>query len=204
MVISAALSEDDVAFWAATLRVLSPLTVEESAAARRFLRVVELVAGQAFLRVGERADRVAVVRRGIVRESFERASGEDRTRGFAVAGEFAGSLSDLLLGEPARTGVFAATDARLVVLPWERVLSLVLDFAGWRDLLHRATARLYLLKADREYELLALDAEERYARFRGRYPGLEAHVTQRHVASYLGITPEHLSRVRVRLRDRAR
>lgn len=200
MVLTAAPSEDDVAFWTATLRVLSPLTVEEIDAARRSLRIVDLAAGQPFLRVGERADRVAVVRRGVVRESFERASGEDRTRGFGVAGDFAGSLSDLLRGEPARTGVLAVTDATLVVLQWERVLSLVSDFAGWRDLLHRATETLYLLKADREYELLALDAEERYARFRARYPGLEAHVTQRHVASYVGITPEHLSRLRARAR----
>ena len=196
MRITAALSEDDVAFWAATLRVLSPLNVEELNAAQTSLRVLELVAGQAFLRVGERADRVAVVRSGIVRESFERASGQDRTRGFGVVGDFAGSLSDLLRGEPARTGVIAVTDTRLVVLPWERALSLATEFSGWRDLLHRATERLYLLKADREYELLALDARERYARFRARYPLLEAHVTQRHVASYVGITPEHLSRLR--------
>jgi CRP-like cAMP-binding protein len=62
------------------------------------------------------------------------------------------------------------------------------------------TERLYLLKSEREYELLALDAEQRYRAFQARYPGLEARVTQRHVASYLGITPEHLSRLRARAR----
>ena len=51
----------------------------------------------------------------------------------------------------------------------------------------------------REYELLALDAEARYLRFRARYAALEAAIPLRQVASYIGITPEHLSRLRRRL-----
>lgn len=52
---------------------------------------------------------------------------------------------------------------------------------------------------EREFELLGLDAEARYRCFLERYPGLEASVSQRSVASYLGGTPEHLSRLRARM-----
>jgi CRP-like cAMP-binding protein len=39
-------------------------------------------------------------------------------------------------------------------------------------------------------------AEERYLEFRKRYPGLERRITQKHIASYLGITPAFLSMMR--------
>jgi CRP-like cAMP-binding protein len=63
---------------------------------------------------------------------------------------------------------------------------------------------MFCAKAEREYELLGMDAEERYATFARRYPGLEARVAARHVASYLGITPVHLSRLRRLRRARTR
>ena len=59
---------------------------------------------------------------------------------------------------------------------------------------------MLLDKAEREYELLGLDAAARYALFAERFPGLEARVAARHVASYLGITGVHLSRLRRRRR----
>ena len=59
--------------------------------------------------------------------------------------------------------------------------------------------QLYLLKARREYELLALDAEARYAAFRARFARLEDQIQLKQVASYIGVTPEHLSRLRRRL-----
>jgi CRP-like cAMP-binding protein len=45
----------------------------------------------------------------------------------------------------------------------------------------------------------SLRAEERYAQFRRRYPTLEQRIAQKHIASYLGITPVFLSMMRKRL-----
>lgn len=160
----------------------------------------DLVRGEHFLRFGETAERVGVIVGGVLREAFVRADGTERTRNFAVEGDLAGSLSDLLRGGPARTRVVAEEDARVLCVPWSLVQQALERSVSMRALLHGVTERLYLLKSEREYELLALDAEQRYRAFQARYPGLEARVTQRHVASYLGITPEHLSRLRARAR----
>ncbi len=51
-------------------------------------------------------------------------------------------------------------------------------------------------KTQREILLLTKNAEERYKTFREIYPGLESYISQYHVASYLGITPVSLSRIR--------
>ena len=45
---------------------------------------------------------------------------------------------------------------------------------------------------------LSKDAEERYKLFQKRYPGLELRIAQKHIASYLGITPVFLSMIRSR------
>ena len=51
--------------------------------------------------------------------------------------------------------------------------------------------------------VLALDAEARYLGFRDRFAAIESQIALRTVASYIGITPEHLSRLRRQLGGRA-
>jgi CRP-like cAMP-binding protein len=80
--------------------------------------------------------------------------------------------------------------------------TLARQYPAWRTFGTRVLERLLVTKAEREYELLGLDAEERYRAFSERYPGLEARVAGKHIASYLGITPVHLSRLRRRRLER--
>ena len=55
---------------------------------------------------------------------------------------------------------------------------------------------LYMVKVERECELLALDAAQRYRATLDRWPRLEVIHSQKDMASYIGITPVHLSRLR--------
>jgi CRP-like cAMP-binding protein len=67
----------------------------------------------------------------------------------------------------------------------------------WGDAVLRAEL---MRRVDREWALAALPAAERLQHFRTQFPGLEARIAQRHVASYLGITPVSLSRLRAQER----
>ncbi len=70
--------------------------------------------------------------------------------------------------------------------------------AQWPDLqrwAHAITHRELRVKISREL-MLTETAEQRYRRFRTEYPGLETRIAQYHVASYLGISPVSLSRIR--------
>ena len=60
---------------------------------------------------------------------------------------------------------------------------------------------LFVLKEKREAELLLDNAQERYQQFLEDYPDLEGRIAQYHIASYLGVTPESLSRIRAGLKD---
>lgn len=194
-----ALTASERDWWRGRVARLAPLTAGELAAVVPHLAIRRLAAGEHYLAAGAPAVAVGLVRLGLLREAFLLADGRERTRAFAVPGDFAGSLSDLLRGGPARCDVIACAPSRIVTVPWAVIERAVAAHPGWRAVLAAATRNLYLGKAEREYELLALDASARYARFRQRLGHIEERVAQRHVASYLGITPEHLSRLRRRL-----
>jgi CRP-like cAMP-binding protein len=198
------LASPDTAAFAAALRAIAPLSDADVAMGAALARVRELRRGEHLLRAGRRATEVAFVVSGILREYFVMAEGTERTKAFVVAGQASGSLADLLSNAPSRAFIVAEEPARIVVARFAEFRALTAQSRGW-DALGRATLeRLVLAKAEREWELLGLDAEARYDVFRARFPGLEARVSAKHVASYLGITAVHLSRLRRRRVDRAR
>lgn len=56
--------------------------------------------------------------------------------------------------------------------------------------------RLEIAKKFLEESRMQDDAQTRYKKFKNMYPGLNSRLSQYHIASYLGITPTHLSRIR--------
>jgi CRP-like cAMP-binding protein len=162
------------------------------------VRVRRLTRGTYFLRAGQSATEVAVVVTGLLREHFVMKDGADRTKAFVAELEMTGSLADLLTGGPSRAFIVAEEPSRLLVTSYDAMRALARKYPAWRRFGTRVLERLLVTKAEREYELLGLDAEERYRAFADRYPGLESRLAGKHVASYLGITPVHFSRLRRR------
>jgi CRP-like cAMP-binding protein len=191
---------DDARVYASAIRRLAPLSdadIEEGYALTH-LRIIPK--GGYLLRAGMHAHEFAIVVSGLLREHFVLDDGVERTKAFIVSGQYSGSLADLLSGAPSRAYIVAEEESRLLVGEFSESEALGARNPAWREVRIRATEALLRLKAEREYELLGLDAEARYRAFRVRYEGLEARVAAKHVASYLGITPVHLSRLRRRRR----
>jgi len=188
---------------AAAFRAVSPLADVDVAVALAAARIRTVARGSHLLRGGERATDAFVVLDGVLREYWVLADGTERTKNIAVEGGLIGSLSDLNSRRPSRTSIDAVTAARVAVFDFARLVSIANEHDAWLRFFQAMVLRLYLLKSEREFELLALDAAGRYERFRERFAGIEARIPQRVVASYLGITPVHLSRLRSRaLRER--
>jgi len=183
------------------LNRISPLAPADLAALDAGTRVHSYARGTSFLAAGDRAVECGIVLAGVMREYYPLADGREVTRNFAGPGDGVGSLSDLISGEPSRSSVEAETDARVAQFPWRTLREAADRSTAWSRFLAATTERLYLVKARREYELLALDAEARYVQFRRRFAAIEDAIALRQVASYVGITPEHLSRLRRRLGD---
>lgn len=151
--------------------------------------------GHHLLRAGARASDAFFVRDGLVREYYVDQRGHEATRRFCLTGEFSGSLADLLSTGPAAVSIEALAPTRLCRLSWAQLDLLSESRPDLMRLLRRIAEGLYLRKAAREFEMLTLPATARYRRFVAEYPTLGARLPRHLIASYLGITPVHLSRI---------
>jgi CRP-like cAMP-binding protein len=154
-----------------------------------------LLNGAFALRAGERAAHVFIVESGLLREYHLDREGRQATRSFSSQGSLSGSLADLLSGSPAVTYLEALEPTTVLSIPWAAIESIAQADIHWQMLLRRIAERLYVQKVHREHAMLTLTAVERLALFKRSYPDLWDRVPKHAIASYLGITPVHLSRL---------
>ena len=178
-----------------SLERISPLTPQAWADVCALTAGRTVPAGYQLLRAGEPAPRVYFVQSGLLREYYISHDGKEATRRFCMAGEFSGSLADLLAGGPAAVSIEALSDCELVELEWSAADALANQHPSLMLLLRRFAEGLYVQKMRREFEMLTLPAAERYRRFAAAQPELDQRLPRHMVASYLGITPVHLSRI---------
>lgn len=162
---------------------------------RRLVTRQQIRPGMHVLRAGERATKVIFIRSGLLREYYVDDSGREFTRRFCDAQEFSGSLADLLVDRGALVSIEALEASEVWALSWQEVDGLAQRDAAIVALLRRVVENLYMRKVEREYEMLALSARQRYERFVTSHPTLAERVPRHLIASYLGITAVHLSRI---------
>ena len=186
----------DHAVLGAALRQLADIPDAELARALALFRPTSLRRDEHMLRAGEAPATIAFVLSGILRLYYLDEAGAEYTKSFCCAPELVGAYSALLLGEPSRLFIQALEDASLLVADYAAYQRVADGHICWQIANRRIAEMLFIKKEKREAALLLDDAATRYRQFQADYPGLEGRVRQHHIASYLGITPVSLSRIR--------
>lgn len=159
-------------------------------------RVRTVEAGEILTRSGEVESYFSIILDGTQRVYLDGDAGEEVTVAFAYRPDPTGIPDSVLLGTPSAHTLVAVTDGAMLSVP-RRVLHDLLDaHAPLNRWLWRLLAAALQGRARRERELLTTSAAERYDRFLRESGHLLQHVPLKHIASYLGMTPETLSRVR--------
>lgn len=183
-----------------SLRALADVPDAELAKLGALFRTAALRRGAHLIRAGEMPGQLAFVEAGLLRLYYLDAEGREFTKSFCAEGEVVAAYSALLLSQPSRLSIEALEDTRLLVADYQDYEALSAGHPCWAAVNQRRAEALFIKKEQREAALLLDDAETRYRQFLADHPGLEARVRQHHIASYLGITPVALSRIRARLR----
>lgn len=170
-------------------------TLAEAATERHFAK------GETFLAAGEQARFAGLVVDGIQGEFYVLANGTRKAKWLAMPGDVFGSLEDLVRVGPALTTIEALSDGTVLCMPYARLRAIAAEQPRWAAFLLSLVEDLYRKKSEREYALLMLDAPARYQWFLDRFAALEGALSQEVVASYLGISAVHLSRVRAVVRQ---
>lgn len=145
---------------------------------------------------GETERTFSLVTEGVQRLWFTGPDGGDHTVAFVSSGDFSGVPDSLFLQAPSAYTLEAVTDGRQLEIGHADLMRLL----DRHRPLERWARRLFLLaaagRAKREREHLTQSAAERYARLLRESPHVLRDVPLKHVASYLGMSAETLSRVR--------
>jgi CRP-like cAMP-binding protein len=162
--------------------------------ARGKLRYLE--PGECFCSLGQKSHEVAFIKTGIVRYFVTLPDGEEASKDFSVAGSFTLSFGSAAARLPAEVAIAAVVPTELVVWSYQLLLDLYASDMEWQKLGRRIAELLYIRKEQRELSFLLQDAPARYQRFCAQFGPYADRIPQYYIASYLGIRPQSLSRLR--------
>lgn len=163
---------------------------------------VEIRKGDYFAREGEICHEFAFLRKGIVRAFYRTIDGKEYNKHFFVPPSIIGGYTSLTTGRPNQTLQEALTDCDVVKAYYPDMIKLYDQYPDLERVGRLFAERYFVEKERKEAEIILYDADERYRIFQHRYPDLEQRISQYHIASYLGITPTQLSRIRKKLSGR--
>ncbi|GAA5220683.1 Crp/Fnr family transcriptional regulator [Membranihabitans marinus] len=156
----------------------------------------ELKKNQNFIEAGVKAKKIAFLESGILRAYYRNDEGQEYNKHFFIPPCFIGGYSSLVSGKTNQIIQQALTDCVI----WEANYSALVQLYGEHRDLERMSRILseqfFVQKEQREVEIVLLNADKRYEIFKREWPDLEQIIPQYHIASYLGISPTQLSRIR--------
>jgi len=147
---------------------------------------------------GEYSSEFAFIRSGVMRAFYRNKEGSEYNKTFFTNHSFVGAYSSLVSGHKNMINIQCLTDCTILQANYESMTKLY-DSTPKIERLSRIIAEFFFVnKEKREIELVMLEASERYEIFKQDHPNLENLIPQYHIASYLGITPTQLSRIRAK------
>ncbi len=136
------------------------------------------------------------VNKGCLRQYYTDESGQEHIVMFGMEDWWIADMYSLITGKPALTNVDALEDSELLLIERNSYEELLERVPGLEKVFRIKLQRAFVAHQRRIIENMSLPAEDRYRNFTEQYPALEQRLPQKYVASYLGITPESLSRIR--------
>jgi CRP-like cAMP-binding protein len=171
------------------------LTDAELDALEACLLVRDIPKGEFVVRAGQVCKYVSFVNKGLVR-LFYTFDGKDISIGFAGEGEYTAEYESFLTRRPAAQNIEALTDTQVIDLGFDDMQRLYQQYPAFQEFGRKISEMLFVLLNQRNTALLALTPEERYRNMIAGNPQLLQQVPQYMLASFIGVTPEHLSRIR--------
>jgi CRP-like cAMP-binding protein len=178
------------------LNSISPLQDETWRRVKGLFTEKTLAKGDYFINEGQQARQIGFLTSGIIRAFYRNNEGLEYNKHFFVAHNIVGGYSSLVTSTPNKIIQQTLSECQLLVANYSEITKLYDLFPDFERVGRRLAELYFVAKEQREIEIVLLNADERYLIFRKEYPQIEQQIPQYHIASYLGITPTQLSRIR--------
>jgi CRP-like cAMP-binding protein len=128
--------------------------------------------------------------------------GDENVIQFAVSGWWTGDLHSYTKSLPSIFTTKALTDSEVWLIPKASLDLLLEKYPKFERYFRIIFQNSLVTHQSRLMQSFSATAEERYLTFRDKYPTLEQYIPQKYIASYLGMTPEFLSKIRRKLMEK--
>ncbi len=162
----------------------------------KLFEVRKLNKNEIFIREGEKCREIAFIETGIFRSYYISDEGKDITYCFRFPNDLMASYSSFISGTPSVETMQAISDADLLILKKDKVEELVQIHPNWMKFLKTIAEQEYLELEKRFFQLQRDNATQRYSVLLNDQPEYIQNIPLQYLASYLGITQRHLSRIR--------
>lgn len=151
---------------------------------------------QYLVQEGEQSKYSAFVLSGCLRSYFIDANGFEHILQFAIEDWWIADMMSITTQKPGNLAIDALEDSEVLLLSRENQLKLFDECPKFERYFRIITENGMVSFQRRVLENISLPAAERYKNFAKRYPVMVQRLPQTQIASYLGITPEFLSKIR--------
>jgi len=181
------------------LQQFSSINEEAYADLMPCFRLMSLRKKELFTQEGEHAKEFGFLNQGIIRAFVRNEDGKEFNKQFFVGPSIIGAYTSLLKQEPSKIIHEALTDCKLIIADFARVVQLYDKHHSLERLGRKVAEHYYIEKERKLIEQAVLDADKRYLIFKENFAHIGNEIPQYHIASYLGVTPTQLSRIRKKM-----
>lgn len=166
------------------------------------LTLQQIKKGEFLVREGEICRNVSFINRGMVRLYYVSPEGKEICTGFVGSNEYVSEYSSFLTQSASVMNIDALEDTEVVNLSYAMMQKGYEHFVFFERFGRKMAEKLFILLSAQNARLLTQTPEQRYQAVMDAQPWIIHSIPQYMIASYIGITPEHLSRIRRKMAER--
>ena len=151
------------------------------------------------LQEGEICNFEYFINKGCIRTYYIDDKGSEVTLQFAIEGWWVSDIASFHERKPSRMFIETLEDCEVLMLSPETKEKLLEKYPKFERVFRLMVQRNLSRLQERLFQTITTTAAEKYLDFLDRYPTIPQRVAQHYIASYLGFTPEFLSKVRTKL-----
>ncbi len=148
---------------------------------------------------GEVCNFEAYIVKGCLKKYYIDEKGDEVILQFAIEDWWISDIGSFSEQTPSNLFIEALEDTELLIIDYTNKEKIFQEIPGLERVFRLMIQRAYAVLESRFYSSIAKSAEERYVEFVKKYPAIVQRVPQTQIASFLGITPESLSRIKSKI-----